>query len=86
MPSKQSISYRFAGISILSCAGSCLPLTIGLSVFDVSSSNSIPKSKHRVSNSSVVYLQKHEHNSVRVEVVPGPTLCPMLCRAQPCLH
>jgi hypothetical protein len=61
MPSKQSISYRFAGISILSCAGSCLPLTIGRSVFEVSSSSSRPKSKHSSSNCWVVYLEQGQY-------------------------
>ena len=48
--------FHSAGISILSSAGACLPLTMGRSEFDVSSSSSIPNSKHNSSNSAVVYL------------------------------
>lgn len=40
----------------MSWAGSWTPLTMGRSSFSVSSSSSMPYSKHRSSNSSVVYL------------------------------
>jgi hypothetical protein len=69
MPSKQSISYRLAGISILSCGASCLPLTMGRSVLEVSSSSSRPKSKHSSSNWAVVYLAQRSVSMVVVVTI-----------------
>lgn len=43
-------------MSILSSGGACLPSTMGRSSFSVSSSSSMPNSKHRSSNSWVVNL------------------------------